>query len=321
MIFLLILCSGIIFGIVIFYHNKISILTKENITFKIENENYKKTELQYQENLQFLKEESAQNTQRAIEFAEERFKNLSHQLFEHKAKQFKEDSKETISNILAPFRDQLKTFHENIDKQNRTNIELKKEVEMMQDRNKVMINATENLTKALKSDAKSQGVWGEMILREILIAAGLERNKHFIEQGSGLQMQDEFGSAQKPDFIIKIPNDNEEHSITKGIIIDSKVSLKSYDDYCNNGNLETDLNMFKLSVKNHIDGLAGKKYHYTEKIITPEYTLMFMPIEGAYSLIIQQDRNIFDYAWKKYHTNLPFYAVWYIENHSKSLEI
>ncbi len=159
-----------------------------------------------------------------------------------------------------------------------------------------MTQETEGLTKALRGDVKAQGDWGETKLRKILEESGLRKGTDYIEQGDGLALKHiEDGSVIKPDVIVMLPE-------RKHIIIDSKVSLTHYSRFSNAQNdaeRASHLEDYLASVKKHVDGLEKRRYQDTEKLGTPDFVLLFMPIEGAYSLAIQQDDNLHHYAWDK----------------------
>ena len=130
-----------------------------------------------------------------------------------------------------------------------------------------------------------------MIVRKILDSAGLIKGEHYTEQGTGMALKSEEGATEKPDFIINLPNN-------KHIVLDSKVSLTHYERFCTENNA-TDLKGFTNSVKNHIGQLSEKKYHENSKLNTPDFTMMFIPIESAYFLAVQHDQTLYETAWKK----------------------
>jgi DNA recombination protein RmuC len=161
--------------------------------------------------------------------------------------------------------------------------------------NDKMSTETTNLTKALRGESKTQGDWGEVILERILEASGLREGEEYITQGRDMKLRDEHNKHLKPDVIINLPDD-------KHIIVDSKTSLTHYYDYTNAENgakKEAALKNFINSVRNHVKDLSGKNYEYLEKLHAPEFVFMFMPIEGAFSLAVQSDKELFNFAWSK----------------------
>jgi DNA recombination protein RmuC len=147
---------------------------------------------------------------------------------------------------------------------------------------------------------KKQGDWGEVQLELILERSGLEKDKEYVIQGKGLGLKDEQGNTQKPDVIVNFPGN-------KHLILDSKVSLNNYYKYIEADSEQVknkELELLLTAIKNHVDGLSGKKYEFNEKLNTPEYVLLFFPLEGALSLVA--DKNISghnlsltQYAWDK----------------------
>jgi DNA recombination protein RmuC len=130
-----------------------------------------------------------------------------------------------------------------------------------------------------------------MILQKILEASGLRENHEFTLQGKDLKLKDEDGRTQMPDVIINLPE-------SKHLIIDSKVSLVSYERYINEEK-EEDLSEFFDSLYDHVKGLANKKYQNLDKLVSPDYVMLFVPIEGAFVLSMQKDKELFSYAWER----------------------
>lgn len=150
----------------------------------------------------------------------------------------------------------------------------------------------ERFANALQSKNKFQGVWGELVLDRLLESSGLRKGIEYISQGSGMCLKDENGRVQKPDTIILLPEN-------KHAIIDSKVSFSSYEKYVNESDefvKEKHLNEFLKNIYAHIDSLAKKKYEHLEKLITPKFVLMFLPLESSFSLILQNDIEVLEYA-------------------------
>ena len=228
------------------------------------------------------------------------FENLANRIFDEKTDRFKKESQEGLGNLLNPLRERLQEFQKKIDDsfgaQVKVQISLKKEIEHIISVNEKMSQQTENLTKALKGDVKAQGNWGEVILEKILESSGLRKGTDYIVQGTSLVLRHvEDGSLIKPDVIIMLPED-------KHIIVDAKVSLTAYERYCGTedaGERVRYLKEYLLSIRAHVNGLEQRRYQDTEKLGTPDFVLMFMPIEGAYSLAMQEDASLHSYAWDK----------------------
>lgn len=227
-------------------------------------------------------------------------KNLSNEIFEEKNKKFKEESKESIGQMLNPLKEKLSDFEKKVEdyygQQRKEQFSLKEQIKNIVDMNEKMSFQTENLTKALKGDSKTQGDWGEVILENILESSGLRKDDDYIVQGKDLGIRNaESGQNQKPDVVINLPDG-------KHVIIDSKVTLRSYEQFCS----ETDesqrgahLVQFLSNVRKRVNELEKKHYQGTDKLGTPEIVLMFMPIEGAFMLALQQDRELHEFAWNK----------------------
>jgi DNA recombination protein RmuC len=172
---------------------------------------------------------------------------------------------------------------------------LKTEIERIVKVNEQMQSKTDSLTKALRGDVKAQGNWGEVMLERILEESGLRKGIDYTVQASGMGLRGAEYNIVRPDVIVNLPE-------RKHIIIDSKVSLVAYERYCSEADetlKQAHLREFLKSVKAHVDGLEQRRYQNVEALGTPDFVLMFMPIEGAYSLAIQQNHELHSYAWGK----------------------
>ncbi|MCE2926575.1 MAG: DNA recombination protein RmuC [Rickettsiales bacterium] len=216
------------------------------------------------------------------------FKSTATQLFEEMNQKFTQSSEKKIGDLLLPLRDRLGEFQKKIDdsfsQQGKEQHTLKAEIE------KIVLQ-TDSLTKALRGDVKAQGNWGEVMLEKILEESGLRRGVDYTPQAIDLSLRAADGSLQKPDIIVHLPDG-------KHVIIDSKVSLTAYDRYCDKQE-DNHLYDFLKSLRAHVVGLSAKKYQTNEKLESPDFVFMFMPIEGAYALAVQQDRELHSFAWDK----------------------
>ncbi len=224
------------------------------------------------------------------------FENIANKLLEEKSKKFTKRNKKQLDNILTPLREKIKDFEDGIDKkfhqETIDRVSLKKEIEQLRDLNLQLSNDANNLVNALKGDNKSQGDWGEFQLEMLLKKAGLIKDVHFQTQSS---FKDEVGKEKRPDFIINLPED-------KHIIIDSKVSLTAYEKFFNESDEKKKKRHLKNhidSLKNHIKDLSGKKYQTLYQINSPDYLLLFVPIEPAFTVAIQNESKLFLDALEK----------------------
>lgn len=224
-----------------------------------------------------------------------KLKELTHQIFQEKSRSFREDSLKGMELMLNPFREKMTEFSRKVEEMHLTDtkdrLKLHAEIERIVLTGQKMSIETENLTRALKGDVKVQGNWGELILERILEASGLRNGEEFILQGQDLKLKDDEGRHQMPDVIINLPDN-------KHLIVDSKVSLVAFDRYVNEQK-EEDLSAFLDSLYAHIKGLSHKRYQHLERLVSPDYVMMFIPIEGAFMLAMQKDKEIFTFAWEK----------------------
>lgn len=214
------------------------------------------------------------------------FENLSNKIFKETTQDFSNSSKERIAEILEPFKDKF----DELKKQSTYNIEQGAKLDMhikeVLEAGAKISNDTNTLAAALKGDNMKQGKWGELILEKVLELSGLRKGEEYETQTS-------FGS-KKPDATIFLPEQ-------KAVFIDAKTSLASYDLFLNAQTEEEAqfaLKQFKESVKSHITGLSKREYFEIEDYISPEYVLMFIPIESCYSLLFADNGDLWELAWK-----------------------
>lgn len=230
-------------------------------------------------------------------YFKEQFTLQADAVLEAKSTAFKTANKTELDNILNPLKEKIKEFgdkiHDTREKQIEDVTSLKSEIKNLAELNNQLSDDAKKLVSALKSDSKIQGNWGEDRLKMIIENEGLQRHIDYTKQD--VYKSEEYETNKQPDYIIKLPEN-------KSLIIDSKVSLKSYVDYFNSSDIpEKSLHLKKHieSVKNHIDGLSSKEYQKINGINTTDYVLLFMPIENAYTLVLNENPDMFNYALNK----------------------
>jgi len=224
------------------------------------------------------------------------FENIANKILDEKSKKFTEQNKTNIDGILNPLKEKIekfeKTVGDNYDKELRDRISLKEEVKKLYELNSRISEEANNLTKALKGDNKKQGNWGEVILEKVLERSGLIKDSEYKTQVTALNVD---GVIIKPDVIIYLPDE-------KHVVVDSKVSLLAYDAFVNSENEEERVQFLKehiLSVKTHIKNLSEKNYQTSSQFNSPDFVLLFIPIESSFSLAVQADQELFNYAWDR----------------------
>ncbi len=224
------------------------------------------------------------------------FENLANRIFEDKSKSFTTTSRESLEALLKPFREQITGFQSRINETHseslRGNTILEKEIQKVLEVGLEMNSQATNLTSALKGDKKTTGNWGEAQLQRTLELAGLQAGEHYDAQAA---FKDEQGKRKLPDVVIRLPD-------SKNLIIDSKVSLVDYDRAISADSEEEQalaLNAHAQAVRNHIDDLASKDYVNLPGIGSPDFVLMFMPVEPAYIEAMKHNKDLFNYGYKK----------------------
>lgn len=249
----------------------------------------------YQNIQQKLDEQKSELSNLQDKFSTE-FKNLANEIFEEKSKKFTDQNKTNLNELLTPLGQKLQDFEKKVEQTNKESLErstaLREQIIGLRDLNARMTKETENLTKALKGDVKMQGNWGEMILERILEKSGLVKDREYIVQET---LQSDTGRRLRPDVIIKLPDN-------KNLVVDAKSSLVAYEKYMNaDDELEKEQHLKDhiLSVKAHVKGLAEKNYHQLFDGGSLDYVLMFVPIESAFSLIVQYGGELYNDAHEK----------------------
>ncbi|MBL4678371.1 MAG: DNA recombination protein RmuC [Mucilaginibacter sp.] len=224
------------------------------------------------------------------------FENVAEKLLKEKSREFTDLNKNSIDAILNPLKENIKTFEEKVDKV--YNMEaaerntLKGVITQLMELNQTISSEASNLTKALKGDNKKQGNWGEVILEKVLERSGLVRDREYRMQAS---FNSTDGSRFQPDVIIDLPDN-------KHLIIDSKVSLIAYERLVN-AETEEDRKLFSKghveSIRGHVHNLSSKNYHDLHQINSPDFVLLFVPIESSFSFAVQLDAELFSDAWEK----------------------
>lgn len=224
------------------------------------------------------------------------FQNLANQILEEKTKTFTEQNKEKLDGILLPLREQLGDFKKKVedvyDKESQGRAALLNEIGSLHKLNLKISEDAINLTNALKGDNKAQGNWGQLALERVLEMSGLEKGREYEIQ---VHAHDEEGNRFLPDVVIRLPQE-------KDVIVDAKVSLNAYEQYCSVDNPEdrtTALKNHLVSMRNHIRDLSLKKYDSLKEIRSLDYVLMFIPIEAAFLTAIKEDKSLFSEAFTK----------------------
>ena len=241
------------------------------------------------------KEQKQEVEQLQAKFTKE-FENLANKILEEKSSKFTEQNKENMKNILSPLQEKIYLFEKKVDDTHKESIDyhaaLRQQILGLQVMHEQMSKETINLTKALKGDSKMQGNWGELILERVLEKSGLEKGREYDVQKS---FENEEGSRVFPDVIIHLPDG-------KKMIVDSKVSLVSYekftneeDDQLRNLYLKEHLN----SIKRHVDQLGAKNYYDLYQMESPDFVLLFIPIEPAFAIALNEDSSLYNKAFEK----------------------
>ena len=222
------------------------------------------------------------------------FENLANKIFEEKSSKFTEQNKTNLKEILDPLKERISEFQNKVEETNKESIDrnaaLRQQLSSLKEMNLQMSQDAQNLTNALKGEVKTMGNWGEMILERILEISGLEKDREYIIQES---VTTEDGKRLQPDVIVRLPD-------KKNIIIDSKMSMVAYEKYTSlddEKEKQIALKEHISSIRSHLKNLSSKGYQNLFQNESLDFVLMFIPIEGAFALALQNDNSLYNYAF------------------------
>ncbi|WP_338409997.1 DNA recombination protein RmuC [uncultured Flavobacterium sp.] len=248
------------------------------------------------ENLWERNKEQKQEVEKLQEKFTKEFENLANKILDEKSTKFTEQNKENMKNILSPLQEKILHFEKKVEDTHKESIDyhaaLRQQILGLREMNAQMSKETVNLTKALKGDSKLQGNWGELVLERVLEKSGLEKGREYEVQQS---FTSENGSRVLPDVIINLPDG-------KKMVVDSKVSLTAYERYVNGEDddlKDTHLKEHVSSLKRHVEQLSAKNYHDIYEMESPDFVLLFIPIEPAFALALNVDNTLYNKAFEK----------------------
>jgi DNA recombination protein RmuC len=272
------------------YQEQLSQTTKELTNAENRNHQYT-TELRFKEQQLSTQKEQLQDIGKKFE---DQFTLLAQKILEEKTTSFNNLQEKSITELLNPLKENIASFKTAFEAKYKTEsddrISLREQIKHMLELNNTLSTQANNLTNALRGQVKQQGNWGEMMLESILEYADLQKGIHYFVQE---RTAGEEGNALQPDIIVRYPDD-------RSIVIDSKVSLLHYEQYSNATEVEAQkvaLGLLTQSMYRHIDDLSGKKYQ--DAVGALDFVMLFVPVEGAYITIMQAERQLWQYAYKK----------------------
>ena len=223
------------------------------------------------------------------------FELMASKILDEKSEKFTLQNKENIKSILNPLQEKIQVFEKKVEDTQKESISmhsaLKEQLLGLKDLNQQMTKEATNLTRALKGDSKMQGNWGELVLERVLEKSGLEKDREYFVQQSFTTAE---GSRVLPDVVLHLPDN-------KRMVIDSKVSLTDYERYVNADDDDRPqfLKAHVNSIRKHVDQLSEKKYEDLYDIQSPDFVLMFIPIEPAFAIAINDDNSLYNKAFEK----------------------
>ncbi|WP_165785752.1 DNA recombination protein RmuC [Cloacibacterium normanense] len=248
------------------------------------------------ESLQQLLDSQKEEIVKIQEEAKLQFENLANKILEEKTLKFTEQNQQNLKNILNPLQEKITDFEKKVENTHKESIDyhaaLRQQILSLKEMNLQMSKETLNLTKALKGDSKIQGNWGELVLERVLEKSGLEKGREYEIQKS---FTTEEGNRVQPDVIINLPDG-------KKMIVDSKVSLTAYEKYINEEDDEQKSSFLKEhvnSLKRHVEQLGSKNYQHLYQLESPDFVLLFIPIEPAFAIALNEDTQLYNKAFER----------------------
>ncbi|AWM15242.1 DNA recombination protein RmuC [Flavobacterium sediminis] len=274
-------------------------LTTEKDTLQKEKESLAihlaKKENDFDNLLERNKEQKQELTEVQEKFTKE-FELLANKILEEKTNKFTEQNKENMKTILNPLQEKIQLFEKKVEDTHKESIDyhaaLRQQILGLKEMNEQMSKETINLTKALKGDSKMQGNWGELVLERVLEKSGLEKGREYEVQQS---FTTEEGNRIQPDVIVNLPDG-------KKMVVDSKVSLTAYERFVNEDDDSLKTNFLKehvTSIKRHVEQLGDKNYQDIYHMESPDFVLLFIPIEPAFAIALQEDNTLYNKAFEK----------------------
>lgn len=248
------------------------------------------------ENLQERLRDQKADFEKLDEKFRNEFKNLANEILEEKTKKFTKQNRENLDTLLKPLGEKLSEFQKRVEETHKEDIKgrsaLDQHLKTLQELNQKMSEEAKNLTKALKGDTKQQGNWGEVILQRILEKSGLVKGREYEVQESS---KTDDGRLRQPDVVVQLPDQ-------KKLVIDSKVSLTAYESYSSADDPVAQAKYLKQhiqSLRTHVKGLSNKNYEQIHGFQSPDFVLMFIPIEPAFGLAMQHAPDLYNEAFDR----------------------
>ena len=275
------------------------ITVNERESIRNEKDSYKEELTKRTSELQNLEQklmEQKDEVEKLQEKFTKEFENLANRILDEKSEKFTKQNKDNLDLLLNPLQKKIESFEKKVGDSQTDSIKmhsaLKQQLEGLKTLNQEMSKETSNLTKALKGDSKMQGNWGELVLERVLEKSGLEKDReYFVQQSFTL----EDGSRVLPDVVLHLPDN-------KRMIIDSKVSITDYNRFVNSDNeieKEAFLKSHINSINKHVSQLSEKNYQDLYEIESPDFVLMFIPIEPAFAVALNNDNSLYNKAFEK----------------------
>ncbi|RYJ37754.1 DNA recombination protein RmuC [Flavobacterium anhuiense] len=241
------------------------------------------------------KEQKSEINELQEKFTKE-FENLANKILEEKSAKFTEQNTVNMKNILTPLQDKIQVFEQKVEQTHKESIDyhaaLRQQIIGLSEMNAQMSKETLNLTKALKGDSKMQGNWGELVLERVLEKSGLEKGREYEVQQSFTNSE---GNRVFPDVVINLPDG-------KKMIVDSKVSLAAYEKWVNEESELLKIEFLKehvISIKRHVEQLGSKNYHDLYQMESPDFVLLFIPMEPAFAIALNEDPTLYTKAFDR----------------------
>ena len=252
-----------------------------------------------------LRQQQKEQLEQQSALIREQINNASEQILKKRAEELQRNNTEQLSTILTPLHERLQQMREAVEKSERGQSLAMERLDAVIKENLRQVHEVgeraDKLAEALTSENKTQGDFGELRLRTLLINMGLEEGVQFEEQATMRDergktiYEEENGRRMMPDVILHFPDDRD-------VIIDSKMSLKAFEEYFNAESEEDKaraLTRHIASVRSHVKELAHKNYSSfirkgRQKL---DFVLMYVYSESALQLALANDVTLWKEAY------------------------
>ena len=261
----------------------------------------KELELKYEkEKNETIRQQADEKLAEQIKFLQAELTNTTQKLLDIRSEKLEQTNKAQMSSIIDPLKETIskleKEMKDTQTQHGNTTTRLEQSIKNLVEKTESIGNRADRLVETLLYQPKSQGDWGELVVKEMLESQGLKEGIHYVyqptlrdEKGQTLRNEDT-NKLMRPDFILHLDEKED-------VIIDSKMTITSYDNYVHaktDDEREIYAKEILTSIHNHINELRRANYSaYIENgRKSADFVFMFIPNEGAMQVALAHEKNL-----------------------------